>query len=252
MDNIDTDNIDDTDAIDIDLSRLQVSAAPSQHMQTLANSAAIDLDDDFNADSEQILPERLASSPEDDKNAFETRLILQLYKSKFPNDLDMLRDEFVGLATMSLPDLQNLRKKCDIALGASSSSENKRKLFNSCIYGLEKICTGMGYDTTGSTALLLSDSDFQRDLLRLSLKYLSADETSAELTVGMKLVSTFVQTNANNEIKAKLSAKTDQPPQIDGPQVMTLPAPSPLQPTSANKSEPVPDLSTLNEKYKDL
>jgi hypothetical protein len=196
------------------------------------------------------------ATPEDSKKAFEERLILQLYQSKFPADLQMLGAELMMVSALPLAKLVELRRKCDIVLGASSSTENKRKLFNSCIYGLEKVTTQCGYSTEGMTALLLSDSDFQRDLMRLSLKYLNADETSAELTVGMKLVSTMVQCNANNEIKEKVnkSARGAESEQnaiggIDNVPMISMSTPAKV---SAAEAEKLPNLTELNEKYADL
>src|ERR1700733_1819565 len=101
----------------------------------------------------------------------------------------------------SLDNLEDLRNRADILLGASSAIDNKKKLFNSCIWALEKGSVAYGFNTSGMTGILLSDKDFQKDLTRLSLKYLTAQESSAEVTTFLKVVSTAIQCSANNEIK---------------------------------------------------
>jgi len=66
-----------------------------------------------------------------------------------------------------------------------------------------------GMKLNGLTATLAKDEDFQRDLCRLSLKYLSSKETLPEVTVGVRLFTTITQINYHNETASLACTNTE-------------------------------------------
>ena len=128
-------------------------------------------------------------------------LILAAYADKFPADLAFIEAELTSdaLIGQTLGELRALRDRCDMAVGINMASENKRQIFNTCIYALENFTTSMGFNTTGATARLISNKDFQKNLTRLSLKWLSEKETSAEYAVLGCMITTFAQSYMVND-----------------------------------------------------
>lgn len=167
----------------------------------------------------------------------EQRIILQLYQSKFPEELSILANElsYMNLSMLDLAALEALRDKCDRILGGSSAIDNKRKMLNSFIYVIEKISIYSGLECNGLTQTLLSDKDFQKDITRLALKHLSASEMQPELLVPMKIITTAVQIQANNEIKKEQVIITQK-----------------MSQQNDNIAELKPNVANLDTKYKDL
>lgn len=160
------------------------------------------------------LPEPLieSKSPELIAKEQELRIIISLYKCKFPSELSILGSELdpISVNMMDVAQLESLRDKCDRLLGASSGCDNKVKMMNMCLYIIEKIgCIG-GIQCEGLTGILLKDRDYQRDITRLALKYLSASDCKPEYTVPLKILSSCVQLHANNEIIQKEKAIQQQ------------------------------------------
>lgn len=181
-------------------------------------------------------------TPEQIKKHFELRCVLALYFSKFSEDLSIIGPEFSPemLTHKTVDELEDLRNRADILLGASSAIDNKKKLFNSCVWALEKVTISSGYNTYGMTGVLLQDKDFQKDLTRLSLKYLTSNESSAEVTCFLKVVSTAIQCSAENEIKQDIAVETKQIQQAAN--ILTCPPEIP-------KSNPILE---INNKFNDL
>lgn len=144
-------------------------------------------------------------SPEVAGKEEELRIIISLYKSKFGEELAVLGAELdsVALAHTDMAALESLRDRCDRILGAGSGCDNKRRTFNTCIYIIEKLGCYSGVHIEGLTAALLADREYQRDLTRLALKWLSANDCKPEYTVPMKILTTAVQIHMNHEIMAK-------------------------------------------------
>jgi hypothetical protein len=155
--------------------------------------------------------EAVAKAPEVVAREQEQRIILSLYKAKFSAELEVMGDELSSKQLMAadLATLDLLREKCDALLGASSGCDNKKKMFNTCVYVLEKIACYSGVECTGLTAQLLSDAEYQKDITRLALKYLSAKDCTPEIVVPMKILSTIVQLHANAEVKRQGAQITD-------------------------------------------
>jgi len=133
------------------------------------------------------------------------RIILQVYHHQFKQDLAVIAKDLSSesLLMKGVAELKELRRKCDMLLGAASASQNKKKLFNSLIYIIEKLGTTSdaltaGVNLKGLTGAAIADKDFQKDLCRLSLKHLSAREVEPEVSAGMRLVSLIMQVNHNN------------------------------------------------------
>lgn len=135
-------------------------------------------------------------------------LILAAYADKFPDDLAFIEDELTpaALVGLNLDELRALRDRCDMAVGMNMASENRRQMFNTCIYALEHFTTSMGFNTTGSTARLVVNKDFQKNLARLSLKWLSEKETSAEYAVLGCMITTFAQSYMMNDTAGSAAA----------------------------------------------
>ncbi len=135
----------------------------------------------------------------------ELRIIISLYKVKFGEDLAVLGAEIdpVNMSQMDLPQLELLRDRCDKLLGAGSGCENKKRAFNTCLYVIEKLGCYGGAHLEGLTATLLADKEYQRDITRLALRYLSANDCRPEYTVPMKILTTAVQIHMNNELTAQ-------------------------------------------------
>ena len=110
----------------------------------------------------------------------EERIIIQLYQSKFPQELAILSTELSSqnLLMLGLDDLKNLHNKCDKLLGSSLGCESRRKLFNACIYMIEKASLYANIHCEGLTTSLVSD-----DIFWLALKYLSSSECNLETVV---------------------------------------------------------------------
>ena len=213
---------------------------------------SIPIDTSLSPSLPSIQPAQQVGQPGDREKEFELRLILQLYYLKFKEELEILSSELsvISLANKNLKSLQELRDKCNFALEASSAVHNKSKLFNACIYAIERVTTSYGYNTNGLTSILLQDNEFQKDLVRLGLKYLTSNETSAEITVALKVMTTAIQCNANNEIEreAKRIADIVQPMQ---PILPTQPVQQLAIPT-AIQSKTDQQLKMINEKYSSL
>lgn len=168
---------------------------------TQMDSAAVDTDNLSEIPlSTEVHPNEAKSQSIDPDRECELRIILTLYYHKFKDDLRALSNDLeTNLANKNLHELEDLRRKCDLILGASSACDNKKKFFNSMIYFIESMGNKAGMKLNGLTATLVKDEDFQRDLCRLSLKYLSSKETLPEVTVGMRLFTTITQINYHNE-----------------------------------------------------
>lgn len=201
-----------------DLSRLKVGAvqmqknmpdesasAPIQNIQSVPSLYE-------NIDDISLPPLPPPKSPELIQREQELRIIISLYQTKFPQELSILGPELDPMA-MNLMDhtqLESLRDKCDRLLGGSSGCESKKKAFNACLYVIERIGCMSGVHCEGLTGLLLNDSDYQRDVTRLALRYLSASDCKPEVSIGLKIISTAVQLHANNEIKQREKAIEQQ------------------------------------------
>jgi hypothetical protein len=166
------------------------------------------------------------------------RAILQMYYFKFKDDLSIFASELSGpmLAMQDLDALKSLRNRVDLILGASSATENKRKMFNTCIYVIEKISTNSGFDTTGVSGILANDVVFQKDLMRLSLKWLTTYDTQPEITVPMTIMHSMVQRNAAIEIQKEAMRLKEALGQTTESAKVTqvLPNPSPIAPNTQN------------------
>ena len=102
-------------------------------------------------------------------------------------------------------------------------------MFNACIFGIEQVTTKfLNYNTSGLTKELLMDKDFQKDILRLCLKYLNAEHSSPEITVPLKILSTMLQVNAANEMNKINQTSTNDTP------------------------KPSTGISAINDKFSDL
>jgi hypothetical protein len=154
--------------------------------------------------------EEVTKSTEILRQEQDARLILGLYKSKFAIELKPLNKDFESLDNLELSQLNELRDRCDKILGAGSGLEAKKKMFNAVVFVLEKVGCATGVQCEGLTGNLINDKDFQRDIMRLCLKYLSADECKPEITVPMKIVTTAMQLHANNEIRIKAAEINQQ------------------------------------------
>ena len=119
---------------------------------------------------------------------------------KFPTELKAFIKEFNKLDEMDLDAINKLGDKCDKTLGCSGGLEVRKKTFNAILFVIEKVGTMNGVKCYGLTNTLLNDEDYQRDIMRLCLKYLSADECKPEYTVPLKVVTTAIQLHANNEV----------------------------------------------------
>lgn len=135
----------------------------------------------------------------------ELRIIISLYKVKFGEDLAVLGAEIdpVNMSQMELSQLELLRDRCDKLLGAGSGCENKKRQFNLCLYAIENIGRYSGIHLDGLTATLVADKEYQRDITRLALKWLSANDCKPEYTVPMKILTTAVQLHMNHELMAQ-------------------------------------------------
>jgi hypothetical protein len=107
------------------------------------------------------------------------------------------------LAVTDLSGLETIRDRCDKLLGAGSGCDAKKKMFNAILYVIEKVGCAGGVQCEGLTSTLLADKEYQKDVTRLALQYLSANDCRAEISVAMKVLSTAVQLHANSEIRAR-------------------------------------------------
>ena len=209
-----------------DLSSLKVSQPANTRADSTPNLRGepdINFDDlPFNpADGmpHDMLPMPITKSPELIEQETEQKIILQLYIAKFPTDLSILSSELSheNLNRLDLDALKSLRNKADMILGGSTGAESKKRLFNSMIYMIEKVSCYGGLRLEGLTSNLLNDEFFQKDLMRLSLKYLSTNETKPEICCLMKLFGTMTQIYANNEIKQEQEIITQKVQEIQEP-----------------------------------
>lgn len=185
-----------------DLSRLKVSPVPRAPPAVNPVSEPPEADnyqDDF---EEPEVPE-VVKSPEVAAKEEDARLIVSLYKMKFGEELKGLAAEFARIAEMDLAELEVLRDRCDKILGGNSGLEVKKRGFNAALYVLEKIGCMSGVKCEGLTATLLADKDYQRDLMRLALKYLSASDCNPLYTVPIKVLTTAMQLHASAEANEK-------------------------------------------------
>ncbi len=237
----------------IDLSSIKntsVSAPPVGQVEvpedSLADINSLDLPSELNELS--LGPPVPPKSPETIAMETEQRIILQLYQSKFPSELSILANElsYQNLNMLDLAALEALRGKCDKILGGSSAIDNKKKMFNSLLYVIEKISVYSGIECSGLTSTLLADKDYQRDVTRLALKYLSTSEMNPEALVPMKVLTTAIQLHANAELKRETAMIT---------QKITSPA---NHETNSNRNEKhgnetsADNVAQLNNNYKDL
>lgn len=167
----------------------------------------------------------------------EARIVLQIYHSKFPEELAILANElsYQSLMLMDLEGLKALRDKCDRILGGSSALENRKRAMNSFLYVIEKLSVYSGIECSGLTSTLLNDKDYQKDVMRLSLRYLSSSEMNPEWLVLSRIITTSVQLHANNEIKREQAAITQK-----------------MSQQNDNIAELKPNVANIDIKYKDL
>jgi hypothetical protein len=197
-----------------DLTRLKVGDRPpsATKIPSTQSPPPPSFEPDLDIDMDNFTPDPVAlappKSPEMVAREEELRVIISLYKVKFPTELLALSSELdpLVLASMDAAQLEALRDRCDKILGAGSGADNKKKMFNTCLYVIEKVGCYSGIQCEGLTAVLLADPDYQKDLMRLALKYLSVNDCRPELTVGMKIISTAVQLHASAELKAQQQA----------------------------------------------
>jgi len=189
-----------------------------------------------------------ASLRADDPEADNLRIILQVYHHQFKQDLAVIAKDLSSesLLMKGVAELKELRRKCDMLLGAASASQNKKKLFNSLIYIIEKLGTTSdaltaGVNLKGLTGAAIADKDFQKDLCRLSLKHLSAREVEPEVSAGMRLVSLIMQVNHNNTVN-----------EIGTIGVAKKPVANAALPLNNSNNTKVSSISKANELFKDL
>ena len=180
-----------------DLTRLKVGSEPT------TNSPAEEFPEPDYQEPEEPEEPIENKSPEVVQKEEDARLIVSLYKMKFGDELKALSAEFARIGEMDLAELEVLRDRCDKILGGNSGVEVRRKTFNAALFVLEKVGCMSGFKCEGLTATLLADKDYQRDLLRLSLKYLSANDCRSEYTVPLKVVTTALQLHASAEVNEK-------------------------------------------------
>ena len=211
-----------------DLSSLEVShdATPEYTIaeDTFAadSDLPVDLDLAFEANEQPQVPQL---SEEDADKLFELRMILTFYYKSFEKELAMLAEEFtqLSLAQKNIEQLESLRKKADMILGCASGVQSKAKMFNACIFAIEKFSTHFGYNITGTTNVLLNDPDFQIDIKRLAIKWLTSGETRPEVTCAMKLLSTMAQQcYANEQAGEQVEAPQAPTPQIAASSTLAL------------------------------
>lgn len=229
-----------------DLSRLKIGAAtspPSQpppQQQSYPDFEAADLGaaEEYVEEAAEMIPKsaELIQKEED------ARLIISLYKMKFGEELAALQNEFNSMPDMDLGQLEELRDRCDKILGASSGIEVKRKTFNAAIFVIEKVGCMSGVHCEGLTATLLADKDYQRDITRLALKYLSANDCKPEITVPLKIVTTAIQLHANAEVKERQAAIEQK---LADPAITNKIAAAPA-PTEYTAAPPAPPTRTDN------
>src|SRR3982751_653037 len=118
-----------------DLSRLKIGNRPPQKTVTaeLMDAPPLDIPSEITGPNTFIdppMPE--PKSVELIQKEQETRIILSLYKTKFPEELGVLACELDPLLmnSMDIAQLESLRDKCDKLLGAGSGCDSKRKSFN--------------------------------------------------------------------------------------------------------------------------
>lgn len=140
-------------------------------------------------------------SKESVKRTKELRLILQMYANRFEDHLTILSQDLANTEGMDEEELKELRDQCDFVLGANSAVKNDISSFNALIYTIEQIAISVDINIYGTTKVLLNDADFQRDIERLSLKYLTASRTKPEVAVGMRFLTTAMSMyRVNTEI----------------------------------------------------
>jgi len=183
-----------------------------------------------------------------DPEADNLRIILQVYYHQFKQDLAVIAKDLSSesLLMKGVAELKELRRKCDMLLGAASASQNKKKLFNSLIYIIEKLGTTSdaliaGVNLKGLTGAAIADKDFQKDLCRLSLKHLSAREVEPEVSAGMRLISLIMQVNHNNTVN-----------EIGAISVAKKPVANAALPLNNSNNTKVSSISKANELFKDL
>ena len=164
-------------------------------------------------DNLMMMPElEPPKDPETIAKEDEQRIILMLYNNKFSQDLAIIAQELTNenLQRLNLEQLKTLREKADKILGSNSGLQVRLKSFNAMLYVIERMACYSGLRCEGLTGQLLADDQYQKDLSRLALKYLSSSECSAEVCVTMKLLTTAVQLHANNEIIAQTQQVTQK------------------------------------------
>ena len=149
-------------------------------------------------------PPPLEKSPETREKEEELRVIISLYKLKFPEELAVLAAELdpMVMARMDVAELESLRNRCDRLLGAGSGCDNQKKAFNACLFIIEKLATLNGLQCGGLTATLLADKEYQKDVTRLALRYLSGNACRPEIAVLMKVATVAIQLHAQAEARA--------------------------------------------------
>lgn len=138
---------------------------------------------------------------QDDKDKkLEVITILRLYLIKFKDDLKDYQK--IKLDKLSLEKLIEMRNTFDSILGANTSIGNKNKMFYSAIYFVEKAVVNFNLlDVNGLTQVLYSNQDFQKDLMRLSLKYLTVADAKPEVAVPLTIMQTMFELDRVNSIK---------------------------------------------------
>jgi len=199
----------------IDLSSIKKSnGQPTQVQQSQPPSQPIEdepldlsfLDEPIGQMDNLMMPElEPPKDPETIAKEDEQRIILLLYNNKFSQDLAIIAQELTNenLQRLNLEQLKTLREKADKILGSNSGLQVRLKSFNAMLYVIERMACYSGLRCEGLTGQLLADDQYQKDLSRLALKYLSSSECSAEVCVTMKLLTTAVQLHANNELNAQ-------------------------------------------------
>jgi hypothetical protein len=138
---------------------------------------------------------------QDDKDKkLEVITILRLYLIKFKDDLKDYQK--VKLDKLNLEKLIEMRNTFDSILGANTSIGNKNKIFYSAIYFVEKAVVNFNLlDVDGLTQVLYSNQDFQKDLMRLSLKYLTVSDAKPEVAVPLTIIQTMFELDRVNSLK---------------------------------------------------
>jgi hypothetical protein len=181
-------------------------------MDNIPDLSSISISENVNQQETSPLP--VVSGVSDDtikKKEFDLRIILQLYYSHFSEKLKILATELThdALLLKNFDNLSILRAQADSLLGSTAAINQKKRILNACVYGIEKTLCNSGFKVDGLTMTLTQDKDFQDNLMRLALKHLTPDETSAEMTCIYHLISTIININAAHSV-ADLSSSIEQ------------------------------------------